>query len=155
MKMAPPDPILGTSLAYKADKDPKKINLGVGAYRDDNEKSYIFNVVRRVEQELVFDPKLDKEYAPIDGLLAFKNAARDLIFGKDNKATKEGRIVSSQTLSGTGALRVGFEFIKTHTPNTILVSNPTWGNHHAIINNSGLQYKEYPYYDPKTRGFNF
>lgn len=47
--MAPPDPILGTTLAYRADKDPKKMNLGVGAYRDDNEQSYVFKVVRRVE----------------------------------------------------------------------------------------------------------
>jgi aspartate/tyrosine/aromatic aminotransferase len=65
------------------------------------------------------------------------------------------QIVSAQTISGTGALRVGFEFIATHCPTQIYVCKPTWGNHHQIITNSGLKFTEYNYYDAKTRGFDF
>lgn len=92
--MAPPDPILGTTLLYKADKDPRKVNLGVGAYRDDNEKSKVFDIVKKVEDEIVAK-NLDKEYIPIDGIAEFKNAARDLMFGKDSAAVKESRISST------------------------------------------------------------
>lgn len=153
--MAPPDPILGTTLAYKADTDSKKINLGVGAYRDDNELPVVFQAVRRVEQEIVFDLKNDKEYLPIDGHPTFVKLARELLFGKDSPAVKANRIASSQSISGTGALRVAFEFIKTHAPALVLVPSPTWVTHHAIIQNSGLKFEEYPYYDEKTRGLNF
>jgi aspartate aminotransferase len=94
MKMAPPDPILGTTIAYRNDKDSKKMNLGVGAYRDDDEKPYVFKVVRRVEQELAFNMKLDKEYSPIDGVPGFNKLSRDLIFG-DSAANKAGRIITA------------------------------------------------------------
>jgi aspartate/tyrosine/aromatic aminotransferase len=77
------------------------------------------------------------------------------MFGKDSAVVKEGRIASTQTLSGTGALRVGFEFIANHVPGDAYVSNPSWGNHHPIIRRCGLNLLEYTYYDPKTRGFNF
>jgi len=75
LTLAPADPILGTALAYKADPAQTKMNLGIGAYRDDNEKPYVFNVVRKVEQEIINDKSLDKEYLPIDGLAAFNEAS--------------------------------------------------------------------------------
>jgi aspartate/tyrosine/aromatic aminotransferase len=153
--MAPPDPILGTTLAWKADKDPKKINLGVGAYRDDNELPQVFQAVRRVEQEIVFDLKNDHEYLPIDGHAGFVKYSRELLFGKESAAVKGNRVASAQAISGTGALRVAFEFINTHASSVILVPNPTWITHHAIIKNAGLKFQEYPYYDEKTRGLNF
>lgn len=155
VQLAPPDPILGTALAYKADTSKDKMNLGVGAYRDDNEKPYPFKVVRKVDLQLAQDLSVDKEYLPIDGLAQFNTAAQQLIFGKDSKAVKEGRIVTTQAISGTGALRVGFEFLAKFYPRDVYVSNPTWGNHNDIIKCAGLNVKTYPYYNPKTMSLDF
>ncbi len=94
---APADPILGTALAYKADKNPKKMNLGVGAYRDDNEKPFVFKVIKEVEKQLAqetFDGKLDKEYLPIDGLAQFNLESGKLVFGNNSPLFKENRVVS-------------------------------------------------------------
>jgi len=79
-----------------------------------------------------------KEYAPIDGLPLFNQSSQKLIFGEDSQAVKDGRIVTAQALSGTGALRIGFEFLHEWIPSKVLVSNPTWANHHNIIRRSGL-----------------
>jgi len=131
------------------------MNLGIGAYRDDNEKPYVFNVVRKAEQEILNDKSLDKEYLPIDGHAGFNVVSQNLIFGATHPLLKEGKVVTVQTLSGTGSLRVGFEFIKTYIPGDVYVSAPTWGNHHAIIEKSGLKWIEYPYFDENTKGLNF
>ena len=130
------------------------MNLGVGAYRTDEEKPYVFNVVKTVEKELLEDllaGKIDKEYLPIDGDANYREHTKKLTFGKD--CAHLSRIVSIQTLSGTGSLRVGFEFARKFIPSTVHVPKPTWITHHAIINNAGLQFKEYPYYNSKTKGF--
>lgn len=148
--MAPPDPIIGVNQAYLSDTDSRKVNLGVGAYRDDNGKPYIFKVVKKVEQQIINDPSLNKEYIPIDGLATFNSASQKLVFGEDNEAVKSGKIVTVQTLSGTGSLRIGFEFVNQEIPSLVWVSNPTWANHHNIINRSGLKFEQYPYYDPST-----
>lgn len=109
--MAPPDPIIGVNQAFLSDTDNRKVNLGVGAYRDDNNKPYIFKVVRKVEQQIINDPSLNKEYIPIEGLAGFNTHSQRLVFGEDSEAVKSGRIVTVQALSGTGSLRVGFEFL--------------------------------------------
>jgi len=155
LQLAPADPILGTALAYKADPSTQKMNLGIGAYRDDNEKPYVFNVVRKAEQEILNDKSLDKEYLPIDGHAGFNVVSQNLIFGATHPLLKEGKVVTVQTLSGTGSLRVGFEFVKTYIPGDVYVSAPTWGNHHAIIEKSGLKWIEYPYFEENTKGLNF
>lgn len=155
LTLAPADPILGTSLAWKADPSQEKMNLGVGAYRDDNEKPYVFNVVKKAEQEILSDKSLDKEYLPIDGLATFTEVSKKLVFGAENPLIKEGKIITVQAISGTGSLRVGFEFIKTYIPGDVYVSNPTWGNHHAIIEKAGLKFLEYPYFDENTKGLDF
>ena len=150
VQMAPPDPILGTAVAYKADKDQQKINLGIGAYRDDSGIPYVFNVVRKVEAEIVADKKLDKEYLPIEGLASFITGSQKLLFGENSPALKEGRVGSIQSISGTGSLRIGFEFLSKYHPRTVYISNPTWLNHKNILEKARLQYVEYPYYNPKT-----
>lgn len=129
--------------------------MGVGAYRTEEGKPYVFDVVRQTDLELAQDKTLDKEYLPIDGLAVFTKRAQELIFGAENPLVKDGKIVTVQSLSGTGALRVGFEFVKTYLGSDVLISNPTWGNHQTIINNCGLKYTEYPYYDAKTKGLDF
>ena len=130
------------------------MNLGVGAYRTDEEKPYVFEVVKKVEKELLEDllsGKIDKEYLPIDGDAIFNQHTKKLTFGAD--CPHFARIVSVQTLSGTGSLRVGMEFARKFIPATVHVPKPTWITHHAIINNAGLQFQEYPYYNSKTKGF--
>jgi aspartate aminotransferase len=145
------DPILGTQLAYKADPDANKVDLGIGAARDDNGKPMVFPVVRKIEEELAKDLSRNKEYLPIDGLESFVKGASVLLFGKDHPILASGRVCAVQTLSGTGSLRIGFEFVKNYIPRKIYVSNPTWGNHHGIIKRAGLEIAEYPYFNAKTK----
>lgn len=156
---APVDPILGTSLAYTADTDPRKVNLGVGAYRTEEGKPLVLGVVREAEEELLKElgTTVNKEYNTIDGPQELKTLTQKLVFG-DCDAIKENRIASVQALSGTGALRVASEFIKWHmapTMHEIWVSDPTWGNHNAIFARAGLTVKLYPYYKADTKSLDF
>ncbi|KAG8908262.1 aspartate transaminase aat1 [Tulasnella sp. 417] len=152
----PPDPILGITEAFKADKDPKKINLGVGAYRDDNGKPYVLPSVQKAE-DILAAAKGDKEYLPITGLASYTSAAAKLAYGADSAALKEGRIAVTQSISGTGALRIGGAFLARHYPHskTIYLPVPSWGNHTPIFRDSGLEVKGYRYFDKKTVGLDF
>ncbi|CAD8110360.1 unnamed protein product [Paramecium sonneborni] len=154
LTQAPSDAIFAIMNAYKADTSENKIDLGVGAYRTDEEKPYVFDVVKKIEQEIVNDPSLNKEYLEIEGLPEFNKGCQILLFGKDNPLITSGRIVTAQCLGGTGALRVGFDFVKRHLQGDVYVSNPTWGNHNQILDRVGLNQINYPYYDPITKGFN-
>ena len=152
--MGPVDPMLGTTIAWRNDKDAKKMNLGVGAYRTEEEKPYVFEVVKQVEKELyeeLLSGKVNKEYLPIDGHAGFNECCKKLIFG-ENCANKD-KIVSVQALSGTGALRVAGEFLRKFVPSAIHVPKPTWATHHQIFANAGLKVAEYPYYNAKGRNF--
>lgn len=155
---APPDPILGLTTKFKADTDKQKMNLGVGAYRTEDGKPYVLEVVKKAEASLleqVKSGKVNKEYLGIDGLPSFKKATVKLILG-DAKAIAEDRIACVQTLSGTGALRIAGMFIAKFLPGrTIFLSNPTWGNHKKIFAESGVKVAEYRYFDPSTKGLNF
>ena len=101
----------------------------MGAYRCEEGKPYVFPVVKKAEMQIVADKTLDKEYSPIDGLADFTKGARGVLFGWDHPLVNDPRVVSAQTLSGTGALRILSEFLQKFRPSTIYVSNPTWGNH--------------------------
>jgi aspartate/tyrosine/aromatic aminotransferase len=149
---APADAILGLTEGFKSDKNPKKCNLGVGAYRDDNGKPYVFPVVRKAEAKICANHSLDKEYAPIDGLADFNKGARGALFGWDHADVNSGRVVSAQTLSGTGALRVIAEFLKKFRPGPLYVSKPTWGNHKAVFAAAGVDVRDYTYFKPSTKG---
>lgn len=156
VQQAPPDPILGTAEAFKKDTDPNKVNLGVGAYRTDEGLPYVFQSVREAERLIYSNPSINKEYLPMRGLDSFNSLARELLLTKTSPAVKENRVASIQTLSGTGSLRLGAEFLKEFfkTP-AIYVSSPTWGNHLSIFKKAGIEVREYPYWDSKTKGFNF
>ncbi|KAJ3094691.1 Aspartate aminotransferase, mitochondrial, partial [Physocladia obscura] len=106
----PPDPILGVSEAFRADTSPKKINLGVGAYRDDNNKPYVLSCVKQAEQRIA-SANNDKEYLGITGLPAYNALAAQLAYGEDSLALSQARVVTSQSLSRTGALPIGGEFL--------------------------------------------
>ncbi|GJT75009.1 aspartate aminotransferase, cytoplasmic [Tanacetum coccineum] len=159
---APEDPILDprgavfVTVAYNKDPSPVKLNLGVGAYRTEEGKPLVLNVVRRAEQLLVNDRSRVKEYLPIVGFADFNKLSAKLILGADSSPAIKGNLVTTvQCLSGTGSLRVGAEFLAKHYyQRTIYIPNPTWGNHTKIFNLAGLAVKTYRYYDPLTRGLN-
>ncbi|GAA5893215.1 hypothetical protein JCM5296_001639 [Sporobolomyces johnsonii] len=158
---APPDPIFALTAGYQADTFDKKVNLGVGAYRDNEGKPFVLPVVRKAKAILANDDSLDHEYLPIAGLPAFVSATSKLIFGADSPALKEGRVSTIQTISGTGANHYGGAFLerfyepwlgKKKEEKIIYLSNPTWANHKSIFASVGLTTVDYPYYDPATIG---
>lgn len=153
--MGPPDVILGITEAYKKDPDSSKVNLGVGAYRDDEGKPFILPSIRMAEEK-IFQKGLNHEYAPISGLGTFTAAAAKLAFGADSPMLQRKSNCTVQSLSGTGALRLGLEFISRFyaKEKTVWLSNPTWGNHPQICNMLCLPHKKYRYFDPATNGFN-
>lgn len=156
VEMGPPDPILGVTEAFKKDTNPKKMNLGVGAYRDDQGKPFVLPSVKAAEQKILTS-SLNKEYAPIGGEADFGKMSADLAFGEGNNVTSEGRNVSVQCISGTGSLRVGANFLAKWFPGnkTIYLPKPSWGNHTPIFKHAGLEVGSYGYYDPTTCGLNF
>lgn len=152
LEEAPGDPILDLTLAFKNDERKSKINLGVGAYKDSEGSSLVFNCVRQAEQQIL-DQRLDKEYPPIQGLQPFIEASIELVFGKDCDTRK---IFGAQTLGGTGALRIAGEFLaKKNICSTIFLSDPTWGNHLSIFHNAGLKLDTYNYYDSLHKTVDF
>ncbi|KAI7975187.1 hypothetical protein EIK77_001873 [Talaromyces pinophilus] len=152
----PPDAILGITEAFKADPFAEKINLGVGAYRDDKGKPYVLPSVRAAEDKLVAS-RADKEYAAITGVSNFTAKAAELAYGADSAPLKEGRIAITQSVSGTGALRIGGAFLERFYPGAkkIFLPTPTWANHNAVFSDSGLEVGKYRYYNKDTIGLDF
>nr|QFR39793.1 mitochondrial aspartate aminotransferase [Azumapecten farreri] len=156
VEMGPPDAILGVTEAFKRDTNPKKMNLGVGAYRDDNGKPFILECVKEAEQMMLREG-VDHEYAPIIGPPEFCKEAAKLAFGDDSPVISEGRNVTVQGVSGTGSLRIGGEFFSKwyNKSKLFYLPSPSWGNHTPIFKHSGLEVKSYRYYDPGTCGYDF
>ena len=154
--MGPPDAILGVTEAYKKDTNPKKINLGVGAYRDDNGKSYVLPSILEAEERLRAK-KLDKEYLPISGLADFCKLSIQLALGDNSEHIAGGLNATVQGLSGTGSLRIGAAFLSSFFPGpkTVYLPTPTWGNHIPIFKHSGLDVKHYKFFDANTCGLDF
>ncbi|KAK4879939.1 hypothetical protein RN001_008085 [Aquatica leii] len=154
--MGPPDAILGVTEAFKRDTNPKKINLGVGAYRDDNGKPYVLPSILKAEENLRAR-NLDKEYLPISGSADFCKLSIQLALGDDSEQVANGLNVTTQGISGTGSLRIGAAFLNAFFPGpkTVYLPTPSWGNHTPIFKHSGLDVKSYTFFDPKTCGFNF
>src|SRR5687767_13393366 len=148
--MAPSDPILGVTEAFVADTNPRKVNLGVGVYTDDNGKIPLLESVRHAEGErLKTSPH--RGYLPIDGLAAYDQAVQELVFGK-----KAGHIVTVQALGGTGGLKIGADFLKSISPSSqVWISEPSWENHRQLFEAAGFVVNSYRYYDAKTHGLDF
>ncbi|MCC6849250.1 MAG: aspartate/tyrosine/aromatic aminotransferase [Deltaproteobacteria bacterium] len=153
--MAPRDPILGITEAFNADRNPAKVNLGVGVYYDESGKIPLLESVRRAERQLVETPR-PRGYLPIDGMPAYDQAVRALVFGADHPAVAERRVVTLQTLGGTGGLKVGADFLRRIAPSAGLwLSDPSWENHRALFENAGFTVSTYPYYEAATKGLRF
>merc|ERR1712224_441387 len=135
--------------------DANKLNLGVGAYRDDNLQPVVLSVVRKAEERVVAQ-KNNKEYLPIDGFANFNKVSAELMFGADSPLLKDGKIVTLQSLSGTGSLRVGAAFINRFFPGaSVYIPNPSWGNHKNIFADAGVDVQQYKYFDKETIGLDF
>ena len=155
VEMAPRDPILGVTETFNADTNPRKVNLGVGVYYDDNGKVPVLECVRRAEQKLAATA-LPRNYLPIDGLQAYDRGVQELVFGANSPALREQRIVTVQTLGGTGALKVGADLLRRlNGAAQIWISDPSWENHQALFDYAGFKVQAYPYYDPATHGVKF
>jgi len=155
VEMAPKDPILGVTETYVADTNPNKVNLGVGVYFDDNSKVPVLQAVRTAEQKLA-ETAMPRNYLPIDGLAVYNKAVQEIVFGADSEAVKSGRIVTVQTLGGTGGLKVGADLLRRLNPNAeAWISDPSWENHRALLEYAGFKVNEYPYYDATTHGLRF
>lgn len=155
LQMAPPDPILGLTEAFKLEPNPNKINLSTGVYKDEDNNTPILKCVHAAEQRLL-DTEKTKSYLPIPGLAEYGAAVRVLLFGADHEIVTGKRAVTAQTPGGTGALRVAADFIAKHYPDaSVWLSDPTWANHNAIFSAAGITVKTYPYYDHATKGLNF
>jgi len=154
LEAQPKDPIFALVDLYQKDENPNKINISVGAYRDENGKPYVLPVVKKAKQILLNDPNANHEYNPMTGVDSFCHNAAKVILGKDSPAIVEERVATIQTVAGTGALKIACEFLKQTKNTPIYISNPTWANHKAIIENTGLEWKEYAYWNQEKRNLN-
>ncbi len=155
VEMAPRDPILGLNEQYNADTNPNKVNLGVGVYFDDAGKLPLLQCVQAAEKAMM-DKPAPRGYLPIDGIVAYDNAVKALVFGADSDVVQSGRVSTVQAIGGTGGLKIGADFLKKVSPNAkVLISDPSWENHRAIFVNAGFEVGTYAYYDAAKRGVNF
>ncbi|MFI3309821.1 aromatic amino acid transaminase [Ewingella allii] len=150
------DPILSLMDSFKNDPREKKVNLSIGLYYDEQGIIPQLPSVAAAEEWLNAQPQAASVYLPMDGLPAYRSAIQTLLFGAEHPALKEGRIATIQTVGGSGALKVGADFLKTYFPNSeVWVSDPTWDNHVAIFSGAGFKVHTYPYFDPKSLGVDF
>jgi len=155
LSAVPPDPILGIISAYAADPSPKKIDLGIGVYRDENGDTPILKCVKEAEQ-ILDSTQTSKTYLGPPGVVGFNSAMTRLIFGEDSSVLNEDRVRTIQTPGGTGALRVGADLINAAAAGaTLWASDPTWANHNAIFPASGLRMRTYPYFDRETNDLRY
>jgi aromatic-amino-acid transaminase len=155
VEMAPRDPILGLTEAFNADTRATKVNLGVGVYLDDSGKIPLLGAVRTAEKARL-EALPPRGYQPIDGPVAYNQAVQRLLFGEDSALLKEGRVLTIEALGGTGALKVGADYLRRLLPDaTVFISDPSWENHRALFEYAGFAVQTYPYYDSLTRGVNF
>ncbi|KAG9346145.1 hypothetical protein JZ751_007963 [Albula glossodonta] len=156
---AAPVAVFKLTADFREDKDPKKLNLGVGAYRTDDCQPWVLPVVKKVERMIVEDQSLNHEYLPILGLPEFRSSASKIALGEDSPAIQENRVGGVQGLGGTGALKIGAEFLRrwyngqNNTATPVYVSAPTWENHNGVFADAGFKdIRPYKYWDPEKRG---
>jgi aromatic-amino-acid transaminase len=153
--LAPRDPILGVSEAFNSDPNPRKVNLGVGVYCDDNGKVPLLECVRRTEREMT-DKAAPRIYLPIDGIPAYDKAVQQLVLGAESEPVALGRAVTVQALGGTGGLKIGADFLRKFSPTAqVYISDPSWENHRALFEAAGFTVNTYAYYDAATHGLDF
>jgi aspartate aminotransferase len=155
LSMAPADPILGLTEAFRRETNPHTVNLGVGIFMDAHGKTPTLAAVRTAEARLL-EKDAPKTYLPIPGDATYGAAVRALLFGAGAPVITEKRARTAHTPGGTGALRVAGDFARRVLgKQRIWVSDPTWANHNKVFAAAGLEVVSYPYYDAATRGLDF
>ena len=155
VEMAPRDPILGLNEAFNADTRATKVNLGVGVYCDDSGKIPLLAAVRAAEKARL-EALPSRGYQPIEGPASYNQAVQNLLFGAGSELIKDGRVVTVEALGGTGALKVGADYLKRLLPTAkVCISDPSWENHRALFESAGFAVENYPYYDAASKGVDF
>ncbi|PLC53527.1 aromatic amino acid aminotransferase [Pollutimonas nitritireducens] len=155
VELAPRDPILGLNEQYNADTRAGKVNLGVGVYYDDEGRLPLLQAVRMAEIGRI-EAAAARGYLPIEGIPGYNTAAQTLLFGQGSELLASGRVLTAQSLGGTGALKIGADFLKQLLPQSkVVISDPSWENHRALFERAGFTVDTYPYYDAETHGLNF
>jgi aspartate aminotransferase len=155
LPLAPPDAILGLADAFKSDPNPRKINLSVGVYKDEQGNTPILTCVKEAERRMLANEKT-KGYLSIEGHPDYDARAQELVFGPGHEVIVSHRAVTAQTPGGTGSLRVAADFLRKHFPTAkVWLSKPTWANHAAIFSAAGQQVETYAYIDGAGRELDF
>ncbi|MFJ4249720.1 amino acid aminotransferase [Pseudomonas sp. NPDC089741] len=154
VEMAPRDPILGLNEAFNADTRTDKVNLGVGVYCNEEGRIPLLRAVIEAETIRVAQ-HASRGYLPIDGIAAYDQAVQKLLFGNDSPLISAGRVITTQAVGGTGALKIGADFLKQLLPNAVVaISDPSWENHRALFETAGFPVQNYRYYDAATHDVN-
>lgn len=152
VEMAPRDPILGLNEAFNADTRPQKVNLGVGVYYNEAGRIPLLKAVELAEKARA-EAHAPRGYLPIEGIGVYDSAVQKLLFGADSDIIKSGRIVTSQAIGGTGALKIGADYLKRLLPDAVVaISDPSWQNHRALFEAAGFPVQDYRYYDAAQQG---
>lgn len=150
----PGDPILTLMENYLSDTRAHKANLSIGLYYDENGRIPILECVRSALAALA-QSHTARTYLPMEGALDFRRSLQKLVLG-DHPAVREERVATIHSLGGSGALKVGADFLRYYFPDSqVWLSAPTWDNHRAIFEGAGMRVNEYPYYDPQSNGLLF
>ncbi|WP_415754940.1 amino acid aminotransferase [Pseudomonas leptonychotis] len=154
VEMAPRDPILGLNEAFNADTRTTKVNLGVGVYYNEDGRIPLLRAVAEAEKAHI-EAHAPRGYLPIEGIAAYDNAVQKLLLGADSELIASGRVITTQAVGGTGALKTGADFLKRLLPNTVVaISDPSWENHRALFESAGFTVHNYRYYDAASHGIN-
>jgi len=154
VEMAPRDPILGLNEAFNADPRPTKVNLGVGVYYDEQGRLPLLRAVEEAEKARL-SAHASRGYLPIEGIAAYDQAVQKLLFGAESALLTAGRVVTTQALGGTGALKIGADYLKRLLPDSVVaISDPSWENHRALFESAGFPVQNYRYYDASSHGVN-
>ncbi len=155
VELAPRDPILGLNEQYNADTRAGKVNLGVGVYYDDDGRIPLLKAVRQAEVARI-EAASARGYLPIEGIANYNKGAQTLLLGENSPLIAAGRVLTAQALGGTGALKLGADFLRQLLPQSrVVISDPSWENHRALFERAGFEVDTYPYYDAATHGLNF
>ncbi|UUD64965.1 aspartate/tyrosine/aromatic aminotransferase [Pseudomonas seleniipraecipitans] len=154
VEMAPRDPILGLNEAFNADTRTTKVNLGVGVYTNEEGRIPLLRAVVEAEAALTA-ARAPRGYLPIEGIAAYDKAVQTLLLGSDSPLIQQGRVITTQAIGGTGALKTGADFLKRLLPDaTVAISDPSWENHRALFEAAGFPVRNYRYYDAFSNGVN-
>jgi aromatic-amino-acid transaminase len=154
VEMAPRDPILGLNEAFNADTRATKVNLGVGVYYNEEGRIPLLRAVAEAEKARI-EAHAPRGYLPIEGIAAYDSAVQKLLLGADSELVAAGRVITTQAVGGTGALKTGADFLKRLLPDTVVaISDPSWENHRALFESAGFPVHNYRYYDAASHGVN-